>query len=384
MRKPAARKPRKKTVVRKPTARKTTRKKTAVKPKSAGPGTKVQVLKKAMEAARKSELKKRYKNTILRQTLGVTMTSYLTKLNDDPNVAPGSRVDEYWRSNLINLVAHNYFDQGRIKREASRPFVTEAVVKKFHLRGIQYGNWVNQEDRYNYLFAIALSLDDLKELCGLSYKQVGMNGNLTLAIGARGQGFNSGIAHFEPNSNAINITRYPHELKDIFGRTIMKATKKGNTKYAMMLNFGGIGALAHEWGHAMDFNVDGKKYSSGGRSTRFKPNATTMKAKSAHGAMERLLATLLTNPDGTKSAFRKKLDDVAEKNNKMGEYFLRRTEIFARYFEAWLAMKLAARGRKNTFISKMKYKNVVYPPQNLIRKAEPHMMELLRYFRAKF
>jgi hypothetical protein len=342
------------------------------------PTTQLSLFKQGLEKARRGHLKKRYKKTILRKRLTMDVADYLEKLNDDPNVAPGSRVDDYWKKNTIALIAHNYFNPGKVKKYMPSVKDSETTVKRFGLRGLQYGNWLSQEDRYNYLFALTISMYDMKDLLNLPFQKIGFNKKLTLALGARGAG--GALAHFEPYRFAINLTRYPDKITTYSGEVI-KFLKKDGSKYKALLTRGGIGAFSHEWAHALDFYLGRTEYISGGRSTRYKPNKSMLNQKSAAGTMERILFKINCNPDGSKSKFRSHLEKTLKQNSFAGDYFVRRNEIFARVFEAYCAMELKRKGEQNTFIAQSKYLNWAYPSPNLIRKVAPDIKELLRYYR---
>ena len=91
----------------------------------------------------------------------------------------------------------------------------------FHFRGGQFGNWVTEKERILNLDMAFDALADLSLLLQVDPKNIGLNGTLGIAFGARGEG--NALAHFEPGEEVINLTR-------------MK----------------GAGSLGHEWIHALD------------------------------------------------------------------------------------------------------------------------------------
>jgi hypothetical protein len=93
----------------------------------------------------------------------------------------------------------------------------------FGFRGVEFGNWNNQIERQEVMNAAYDGLMDLAEVMGVAPKAIGLNGDLALAFGARGQGLNSARAHYELDRAVINLTK-----------------------------MNGAGALAHEWFHALD------------------------------------------------------------------------------------------------------------------------------------
>jgi hypothetical protein len=93
----------------------------------------------------------------------------------------------------------------------------------FGVRGVEFGNWNNQDERREVMNHAYDGLLDLAEVVGLPPKALAMNGDLALAFGARGHGLSGARAHYEPRRAVINLTK-----------------------------MAGAGALAHEWYHAFD------------------------------------------------------------------------------------------------------------------------------------
>ena len=86
---------------------------------------------------------------------------------------------------------------------------------------VQFGNWVNNDERQDSLNEAFDALMDLSTTLGISGRALSLNGELGIAFGARGSGKYN--AHYEPGQVVINLTK---------------------TK--------GAGSLAHEWWHALD------------------------------------------------------------------------------------------------------------------------------------
>ena len=108
-------------------------------------------------------------------------------------------------------------------------------MEAFGFRGVEFGNWNNQEERQQVMNEAYDGLLDLAEVLGIPPKAISLNGDLALAFGARGQGLSGARAHYEPAKAVINLTK-----------------------------MNGAGALAHEWFHALDHYLarqDGKALS---------------------------------------------------------------------------------------------------------------------------
>ncbi len=96
-------------------------------------------------------------------------------------------------------------------------------MKTFGFRGVEFGNWNNQEERQQLLDDAYDGLLDLAEVMGIPPNAISLNGDLALAFGARGQGLSGARAHYERSKAVINLTK-----------------------------MNGAGSLAHEWFHALD------------------------------------------------------------------------------------------------------------------------------------
>jgi molybdopterin converting factor small subunit len=99
----------------------------------------------------------------------------------------------------------------------------EDFKAQFGFRGVEFGNWNNQEERQALMNDAWDGLLDLAEVLGLPPRAIGLNGDLALAFGARGQGLQSARAHYESDRAVINLTKE-----------------------------NGAGSLAHEFFHALD------------------------------------------------------------------------------------------------------------------------------------
>ncbi len=110
---------------------------------------------------------------------------------------------------------------GAARREG--PVKDRAFIDTFGFRGVEFGNWNNQEERQQLLDDAYDGLLDLAEVMDIPPKAISLNGELALAFGARGHGLSGARAHYEPSKAAINLTK-----------------------------MNGAGSLAHEWFHALD------------------------------------------------------------------------------------------------------------------------------------
>ncbi|QCJ45416.1 hypothetical protein FAY30_26040 (plasmid) [Bacillus sp. S3] len=99
----------------------------------------------------------------------------------------------------------------------------EDLITFFGFRGVEFGHYMEDEKGMEHILRSSEAFMDLAELLGVDYKAVSLDGTLAMAYGARGRGGNA-LAHFEPISNVINMTK----------------------------ERGCLGVLAHEFFHSLD------------------------------------------------------------------------------------------------------------------------------------
>lgn len=192
------------------------------------------------------------------------------------------------------------------------------------MRGVQWGNSVTDRERQHHLQKSAEAMADLTDILGLPPEVASLGGTLGLAIGARGVG--SAMAHYEPGTKVINLTRK-----------------------------NGVGSLAHEWGHALDHLLagGGLKYRTDGRqvgdylSARWKPAGTSPAVESSMQAVKETFHS---------TGFVKRLRNTMTELRREGfvlkkGYWDSPEEMFARCFERHVQRKLQKAGRKNTYLA---------------------------------
>lgn len=98
------------------------------------------------------------------------------------------------------------------------------LMATFGFRGIEFGNWVTQAQRQQFVDAFYDACSDLMQLLGMPPHFASLGGTLGVGYGSRGKGLSRIRAHFEPG--------------------ILHFTKEN-----------GPGSFAHEFAHALDFYV---------------------------------------------------------------------------------------------------------------------------------
>ena len=232
--------------------------------------------------------------------------------------------------------------EGRDYRDG-KDIPAEEFRTTFGFRGVEFGNWMTQEDRRKALNECYDALMDLAAVCKVSPQALSLGGTLGMAFGARGGGRFS--AHYEPGKLVINLTK---------------------TK--------GAGSLAHEWFHALDnyfakmgsegldvyatageglfpegISSIGKRYydwKSGQMLTEEeyneRMNSHEVRREMAD-AWKSLMETL------KKSDYYKRSAAYAGLHNS--KYWARPTELGARAFSTWVENELSKQGASNDYLA---------------------------------
>lgn len=137
----------------------------------------------------------------------------------------------------IKPMVHNVDEgdryEGGVKTDVdAKPISEEELLERYGLRGIQYGNYVTQQERERALRLLDLAFGDLATALEVEPEAIGIpiqGKGLGIAIGARGRG--KAAAHYEPGMHVINLTRgsgggalgheYAHALDTFMGKNTM-------------------------------------------------------------------------------------------------------------------------------------------------------------------
>ena len=182
----------------------------------------------------------------------------------------------------------------------------------FGFRAVEFGNYVTNKERQQFLNDIYDALMDMSDVLGVSPRALSLGGQLGIAVGARGKSSASG--HYEPEKNVINLTKTS-----------------------------GYGILAHEWLHAFDryfssYNpsaiyVGGVQYAT---SEEYKDDMR-QEVKDAFAALMDVI----------------KKSDYYKRSMMLGEYWSSDKELAARALQDHIIRKLNERGQKNEFLSNL-------------------------------
>lgn len=189
--------------------------------------------------------------------------------------------------------------------------VTEKeFAEKFGFRGVQFGNYENQQKRQREINNSYDSFMDLATLLNVPPKAISLGGTLGIAFGARGSG--SAAAHYEPDLKVINITRDS-----------------------------GAGALAHEWFHALD-NYLAQNITNASKGD-FLTNVRKRRVYTKNLELNDALADYMWEIGRQK--------DFQSRLRLLGQYWKRDWEVAARIFEQYVSSKIAEQNGINDYLA---------------------------------
>jgi hypothetical protein len=248
----------------------------------------------------------------------------------------------------------------------------EFIINTYKLSGLEFGNWVNQVRRLDYCLSTIIALYDLQKILQLKNNNLGLNKSIGMAYGARGAA--GALAHYEPSTNVINLSRDRRidKIKNLFGNKVydnyvdtdvndwLKITNKLREQYS------GYGSIAHEYGHALDY-VLSEKFTKG-RDTGLAGGSSSLYSyKSANSAYNHFIKAVYQSKDtvneleqnfidcfepflftkGKPTGYYRRIYDYAERSST---YWSRFNEIWARIFETYIAYKLSKIGIKDNYL----------------------------------
>lgn len=296
------------------------------------------------------------------------------KITDTLTNGEGSRLDKFWTNEGFRSFYRSFRTGIDLpKTMAAHADNQEHINSKFKLRGFQFGNWVTVEDRYNYLAALYICLYDLNRVLRFKGNNIGLDGRLGISFGSRGM--SKAMAHYEPCTDIINITRYDRPDPD-----------EPKPKAHRFIYSGGVGAVAHEYGHMLDFTF-GRMYEphpeytslSGDDSVARKPTQWKTPMRQQMETILQMLWWKQTPKGPVKSDYMRRLE-----GHTKNLYWFERCELFARIFEQYISYSLHQKGIYNSFLSHTKYHKGYYLNPREMKAVAPEMAKLIAMMREKF
>lgn len=296
------------------------------------------------------------------------MAKQSSKIKDaGVDTSSGSRADYYWKKKGLSsrYIKYRTPEIPGFKTTFENPY--SLILDKFRFKSVEFGNYVSIDWRYSYLMGASMALYDINKVLGFNFN-TGLNKTVGLAFGSRGSG--SALAHFEPHSFMINLTRYD----------------KGITSDREKMVDGGMMSLAHEYGHALDYFF--ASYITGGTNALSNGNYTDPRfdwilsgkhhIDQLHLLMHDVLRAIIWRSDGKDYTKYYKILRL-----ELRPYWFRHNELFARAFEQYIYKKLAAGNIYNRFLTKPKYNREIYMPSALFDRVEPKMDALIAEMRKR-
>lgn len=272
------------------------------------------------------------------------------RITDAGRVVEGGRQDMAWpdfyKSKDVIILTGD-----KRPKDHAHYYDPEKLVQHYGLHSIEFGNWMTQLDRAQFLYGAAAAMASLQSALPMfTMHELAMNGHLSIALGARGHG--RAMGHYEPmQRSVINLTR----------------------------TSGHAGVFGHEWAHALDnyvSSLQGKKFASGGRSTSMLTDQSVVGADNLAGAWERFFAAMyFTHKVGQaatthKTAFAEALADYPD-------YWRHRCEVWARTMEVYLFMQI---GESDPFLCNNESyyaRTRAYPSIEQVKIAKKAILEIL-------
>ena len=166
------------------------------------------------------------KSSLYRDIFSSASWSTFGGITDETAVKETSRATPMIRPKLEHIIREGFKDYRN-----GRDVTPEEFKEKFGFRGVEFGEWVNAKEGQAHVNHAYDALLDLADRLGIKPSHISLGGKLGFAFGSRGSGEHA--AHYEPDTNVINLTK---------------------TK--------GDGSVAHEWLHALDYNLRKNDYRS--------------------------------------------------------------------------------------------------------------------------
>lgn len=288
---------------------------------------------------KKTLTKEQFKDAIKRYMEGESITTIFEKEKKDKQRFNPSEA-------YVNIAERNG-PNTNLKTEKQQE---KYLMQDAKIRGLQWGNSVTDDERKHHLQKASEAMKDLVDILDLPSEMVSFNGRLGFAIGARGRA--RALAHYEPDKQIINLTRK-----------------------------GGVGSLAHEWGHFFDATLlaatKDKKVSLNFASTYQAYNASEDQ-KEIWESISKLRSEMkewIWNKLSKSEKFRR-LSPLSQK------YWASTHEVFARSFERYVQNELHSKDRENTYLVGIRKEgHPFWPDKEDIKKMKPHFDKLFSVFK---
>jgi hypothetical protein len=248
------------------------------------------------------------------------------------------------------------------------------IMSTYKIKGLEFGNWVNQVRRLDYCLATIIAFYDLQKILQFKNNNLGLDKSISMAYGARGGAF--ALAHYEPDNKVINLSRDRRidKIKDLLGNKKFDSFKDTESdKWLKLTNkvredVSGYGSIAHEYGHALDYILS-EKYTQRRKTALSGGGYSITSFKNANLAYSNFLDRVYNKKDNVNELEQTFIDcfepflftkdkptgyyrRVYNYAQETSDYWSRLNEIWARIFETYIAYKLDKTGIKDNYLVK--------------------------------
>lgn len=286
----------------------------------------------------------------------------------------------------------------RVNDKSIGNLTPEQIKNTFNLKGMEYGNYVKDAEAQQHIQRFGEALHDMEQLTGLDASHLIKEMNLGIGFGSRGH--SSALAHYEPSTKVINITKkegadgtlaheFAHALDDWLGNgkpgeyatdgkapspairqafgEVQKAIRTGNSTYTV-----------HRTGGVLNFSsldkyiTDNPNESMAAITQRYPHESLKRINQVAQYVMAKTKSEQVDVPSN-KSAF---YQAAANK----GGYWQKPTELFARAFADYLRVKADDAGIKNNYLTRTEPGTKLFSPDNMdvIRPAMDSLLATIK------
>lgn len=221
----------------------------------------------------------------------------------------------------------------------------EDVVEKYNLKGMAFGNYVTQEERFFFVYKTEKQLEVLAKVMGSN--NLG-KGKLVIAFGV--EGIASANAHYNPSRELINLNR---------GRkTNFKSFMKGESSFV------------HEFAHFLDFNT-------GRPDKKINENWASAALLGRGGANTQLISEI-TNIVLNDAEYMEGLNKYSN-----SAYLQKPWEIYARLFEASITHIVHRDYPKySAYFDRAYNKDIYYPKAKILKlKLDQKIIKSIKNFK---
>lgn len=270
---------------------------------------------------------------------------------------------------------------------------TENLMRVYGFKSAQLGNYMDDLSAKEHIIQTMASMEDMSKILGIDFATIANKMGLSIAFGARGGG-GSAVAHFEPTHKIINITKkrgdgsfgheFMHALDFILGAPTYRHKWSGGNGYgrytytvgdreSMLLTrafLRGVEIDTEKTFNPKDVEQDGineiviKWRKEGKTLEEAVERVPVVFSQPQHERIYQDVANLYR--ENVTAKVKNTSNEYYQNSLKYGggkdtSYWVRKEELWARAFQAYLEDKLESAGIKNNYLTRSTKNIGVYP-----------------------